>query len=155
QKFRRLQTLYGKEALDFSEAKDGLRRRLEQLRDQLDRYLADEYDVAPDNERAYERWHESHRPFHWFAEFYGTMSRGGFDVIIGNPPYVELKALSGYRLRGYACLAAGNLYAVVMERCMAISPANGRLGFIVPVSSVSTDRYASLQRLLLRRKLHY
>ena len=35
------------------------------------------------------QWQKSHQPFHWWIEFYGIMKRGGFDVIIGNPPYVE------------------------------------------------------------------
>ena len=39
--------------------------------------------------KAYQEWLKSHQPFHWFVEFYGMMQQGGFDVIIGNPPYVE------------------------------------------------------------------
>jgi methylase of polypeptide subunit release factors len=31
-----------------------------------------------------------HQPFHWLAEFYQIIhGNGGFDVIIGNPPYIE------------------------------------------------------------------
>jgi tRNA1(Val) A37 N6-methylase TrmN6 len=38
----------------------------------------------------YEDWLNSHQPFHWFAEFYEIVhDNGGFDVIIGNPPYVQ------------------------------------------------------------------
>ena len=38
----------------------------------------------------YEDWLKSHQPFHWLAEFYQIIKgNGGFDVIIGNPPYVE------------------------------------------------------------------
>ena len=29
----------------------------------------------------------AHQPFHWFVEFYGIMTKGGFDVVIGNPPW--------------------------------------------------------------------
>ena len=32
-------------------------------------------------------------PFHWFVEFYGIMHKGGFDVVIGNPPYINCKSL--------------------------------------------------------------
>ena len=35
----------------------------------------------------------SHQPFHWFVEFYGIMTKGGFDVVIGNPPYVEYRTV--------------------------------------------------------------
>lgn len=42
-----------------------------------------------------------------------------------------------------------------MERCLGISSASRRQGFIVPVSSISTDRYISLQSLLVKHNLHY
>ena len=83
------------------------------------------------------------------------MRSGGFNVVVGNPPYVELNALNDYRLLGYQCTDAGNLYALVLERCGAIGGASSRQGFIVPVSSVSTDRYVSLQNLLTSRVLHF
>ncbi|MXW92472.1 MAG: restriction endonuclease [Rhodospirillaceae bacterium] len=41
-----------------------------------------------------------HRFFHWFLEFPEVMDRGGFDCILGNPPYLGDKALSG--TYGYA-----------------------------------------------------
>ena len=37
---------------------------------------------------------EQKRFFHWFLEFPETMDRGGFDCILGNPPYLGRKALS-------------------------------------------------------------
>jgi len=135
--------------------KRALRDRLRVLEEELNRYLAGEYGVDPDDADAYRRWLDSHRPFHWFVEFYGIMKRGGFDVIIGNPPYVELSALLAYTVRGYQCEAAGNLYALVMERCFGLCGGCGRQGFIVPVSSVSTDRYLPLQRMVGARRVHY
>jgi hypothetical protein len=155
QKFHEMQTAYGMDAGDFTAAKQELRSRLAALTDELDRYLADVYSVYPGNTEVYEQWRKSHQPFHWFAEFYGIMSQGGFDVIIGNPPYVELKAVTDYQTVEYDCIEAGNLYALVLERCYDIVHAAGRQGFIVPVSSVSTDRYESLQRLLTSRDLWY
>jgi len=35
------------------------------------------------------------RFFHWFLEFPDILERGGFDLIIGNPPYLGGQALSG------------------------------------------------------------
>jgi hypothetical protein len=145
-----------------AEQKLDLRNRLAGLQYELNRYLASEYGIYPskyrnalDYEAALEQWLRSHAPFHWFIEFFGIMSAGGFDIIIGNPPYVELKALNSYRTVGYRCEPAGNLYALVMERSASICRTGGRQGFIVPVSSVSTDRYVSLQQLLLRREDHF
>jgi hypothetical protein len=132
-----------------------LQKRLKSLEDELNRHLAGEYGIKLGNKTASTAWIKSHRPFHWFIEFYGILSGGGFSVIIGNPPYVELSSLVGYKLRGYSCEDSGNLYAVVMERCASLCGADGRQGFIVPVSSVSTDRYESLQRMLLKRENHF
>ena len=38
---------------------------------------------------------EQRRFFHWFLEFPEIMERGGFDCILGNPPYLGGQALSG------------------------------------------------------------
>ena len=38
---------------------------------------------------------EQRRFFHWFLEFPDIMERGGFDCILGNPPYLGGQALSG------------------------------------------------------------
>lgn len=135
-----------------TEDKQELRKRLQALDEELNRYLATEYGVEPSKKDVYAKWLKSHQPFHWFVEFYGIMRSGGFDVIIGNPPYVELNAVIDYELRGFECEKSGNLYALVLERCAALVRKEGRQGYIVPVSSVSTDRYATLQELLARRE---
>jgi len=142
--------------------KQELTRRLGELSAALDVLLAGEYGISAstipkkkDYEARFAAWRASHQPFHWFAEFYGIMQRGGFDVIIGNPPYVEIKVLNEYELRGYHCITAGNLYALVMERCLELCNKYGREGLIVPVSSISTDRYENLQRLISKRTLYY
>jgi hypothetical protein len=147
-----------------AEHKQELQKRLADLNEELSRYLAKQYgieDVASPKSRkkyqeAYSKWLRSHRPFHWFVEFYGIVhEHGGFDVIIGNPPYVELAQLHGYKLYGFACIDSGNLYALIIEKCDSIGQKNGRQGYIVPVSSVSTDRYATLQKILIQRKNHF
>jgi hypothetical protein len=140
---------------DSIETKEELRKRLKALEDELNRYLAQEYGVDVTKPAAYQKWLASHQPFHWFTEFYGILKQGGFDVIIGNPPYVELRVVEEYQPLGYVCEGAGNLYALVIERCLNLCSQCGRQGFIVPVSSVSTNRYESLQRLLCERQLHY
>ncbi|HTW24459.1 MAG TPA: DNA methyltransferase [Candidatus Baltobacteraceae bacterium] len=138
-----------------ADEKEELRKRLKALDAELDRYLAGDFGADPAKKDSYAKWLKSHQPFHWFVEFYAIMNGGGFDVTIGNPPYIELKEITTYKIRGYACESAGNIYAVMMERAMALGGRNGRQGFIVPVSSISTDRYEALQRLLASRRLHY
>ena len=154
-KFREMQIDHGMDANNFANAKLDLRSRLDDLRSELNLYLASEYGIKTEDQKSYEEWCYSHRPFHWFVEFYGIMHERGFDVIIGNPPYIELQAVNQYKLKGYECIEAGNLYAIILERSLTLCIHIGRQGFIVPVSSVSTDRYASLQDKLTQRLLHY
>ena len=100
--FRAMQTERGMDAGRFADTKLELRRRLDELRNELDEYLAGDYGVKVKSRRAYRQWRDSHQPFHWFVEFYGIMRRGGFDVIIGNPPYIELKTVDQGRHRAGA-----------------------------------------------------
>ena len=94
--------------------------------------------------------------FHWSQAFPETMARGGFDVVLGNPPYVECERIrSLYTVDGYATMQTGNLYALTMERGTHLLAPAGRFGMIVPASATCTDGYSSLQKLLLaQQELH-
>jgi hypothetical protein len=130
--------------------KQELRRRLAVLDGELDAFLAGEYGIKPKNKTAFEQWRATHQPFHWFVHFYGIMRNGGFDVVIGNPPYVEYsKVRDTYRvLPTYQTLPTGNLYALLLERSQALARSDGAIGKIVPLSLVCTDRAASARQLL-------
>ena len=155
-KFHEMQTEHGMDAGAFADAKLDLRERLDGLRAELDRYLADEYGVKTDDEKAYKQWRDSHQPFHWFVEFYGIMHDGGFDVIIGNPPYVTYPSKNvPYNLEGlgYRTLPTKNLYCVVFERSVSLARTFSPVGLIVQLTSLSAEKLPSLQRILLDRGL--
>jgi hypothetical protein len=110
-------------------AKAELRRRLDKLRQELDRFLAGEYGVDAEKPKLYEQWRSGHLPFHWFAEFYGIMVGGGFDVISGNPPYLEKSKLgNAYTVRGLMTIRRRDIYAWVVERVASLRASLGRLG---------------------------
>jgi len=115
--------------------------------------LADEYEKGQSKKpAAFQKWKASHQPFHWFVEFYGIVNQGGFDVIIGNPPYVEYSTIRrNYSIRGYDTERSCNLYAFVIERCFAITDKESKFGLIVPISCFTTDRTISLQNILQKR----
>ena len=149
--FRQQQTELGGPVTPGDKAE--LRRRLGELEEELNRRLAVEYGVDPRQPAAYQRWLASHQPFHWFVEFYGTVNRGGFDVIIGNPPYVEYSQVKReYQVRGYETLPCGNLYALLLERSLSLARPTGKLGMIVPLSLASTERMYTLRALLIRQE---
>jgi hypothetical protein len=144
--FRQQQTALGGEVAP--EDKEELRKRLKILEEELNRYLANEYGVDLNKKEAYAKWLSSHKPFHWFIEFYAIMKQGGFDVIIGNPPYVSYtKVRTEYKVRGFKTERCGNLYAFMMERGFNLTRKYGRYGMIVPIASVSTEGMKELQTL--------
>ena len=151
--FREMQTEHGMDAHKFAEAKLELRKQMDDLRGELDQYLAGDYGIKVDKDKKYTQWRNSHQPFHWFVEFYGIMHHGGFDVIIGNPPYVESKDVSNYKVRGYRTESCGDLYAYTLERAIFLSNIDSWFGFIVPLSCFSTKRFMPLQKLYLNKAL--
>lgn len=146
--FRQQQTELGG-AVSVSDKKS-LRAKLAPLEDRLNAYLADTYGVTA--KKAIKDWVHSHKPFHWFIEFYEIMAKGGFCAIIGNPPYVEYsKIREQYSVRGYESLDAGNLYAFVTERSLLLSQLSSYIGLIVPHSVAATYRSNTIQNLLKAR----
>ena len=132
-------------------AKLELQKRLKALEDELNRHLAGEYGVKVSDKAAYAKWVKSHQPFHWFIQFYGILKSGGFDVIIGNPPYVELSTVSAqYRARNFATESCGNLYALCTERSFTLQHSDSRFGFIVQQPITSTIRMAMCRELILQ-----
>jgi hypothetical protein len=132
-----------------AQGKLALREQLAGLNAQLNRYLAQEYGIQVRNPAEFDRWLTSHKPFHWFVEFYDiVVDRGGFDVIIGNPPYVAYsKVRKDYTVRGYQTEPCGNLYALTIERSLSLLQPKSYMGMIVPIASISTTGMAELQSL--------
>jgi hypothetical protein len=148
-KFRQLQT-EGDGSVPYAD-KQELQKRLKVLEEELNRHLATEYCVKASDKAAVAKWLKSHQPFHWFVQFYGIISRGGFDVIIGNPPYVEYtKVEASYRVLHGETLPTNNLFALVSERSRQLINRQGSIGLILPNSSVSAEKMKPLQHIFRR-----
>jgi hypothetical protein len=147
--FREQQTKLGGDVT--VEDKATLKARLKALEEELNRNLAGEYGVKVSDKAAYAKWVKSHQPFHWFIQFYGILNSGGFDVIIGNPPYLEISKLRGsYEIRGLETVETGNLYALCSERSLHLLRERGYVSFIVPLSIFSTPNMRPIQRFVRR-----
>lgn len=145
-RYKEIQLTYGDDFKEFKKAKAELNKRLKELNHELNQLLHKQASGLK-----YDQWLKTHQPFHWFAEYYEIIdSKGGFDVVVGNPPYVEygtkLKAI--YTLKDYSTLECGNLHAYVAERCFKLISANGLIGLIIPLPSINTSRMVSLQNMI-------
>lgn len=146
-KFRQLQT-EGDGSVPQAD-KVELKKHFKALEDELNCHLASEYGVSVTNKVAYANWVKSHQPFHWFIQFYGILNSGGFDVIIGNPPYVEYtKSKRQYAVGTYKTLDCGNLYAFCVERSVTLLSERGAWSMIIPLSAFATARMQTLQTLI-------
>lgn len=145
-RYKEIQLTYGDDFKEFKKAKAELNKRLKELNHELNQLLHKQASGLK-----YETWLKTHQPFHWFAEYYEILdNKGGFDVVVGNPPYVEygtkLKAV--YTLKDYTTLECGNLHAYVAERCFKLISGNGLIGLIIPLPSINTSRMVSLQNMI-------
>ena len=88
-------------------------------------------------------------------------SPGGFDVIIGNPPYIRIQALKEwsplevefYKQR-YSSASKGNydIYVVFVEKGLSLLNQNGRLGYILPHKFFNAQYGQSLRTVLSEGK---
>jgi hypothetical protein len=111
-------------------------------------YFADQ--LMPDDEEM-----RRVNPFDWKVEFPEIMKAGGFDAVIGNPPYVRQESLSGFkdylaqRYKAYDGVA--DLYAYLMEKSATLLRAGGRFSFIVSSSFLRTTYGEALRRTLKKQ----
>ena len=81
------------------------------------------------------------KAFDWDSEFADIMKNGGFDAVIGNPPYIRIQTMKEtapesipYYKTNYASAKKGNydIYVVFVERGLKLLNPKGRLGYILP-----------------------
>ena len=99
------------------------------------------------------------RPFDWRAAFPGVFAQGdgqgGFDIVVGNPPYVRmelLKPIKPYLEKHYAVAAdRADLYAYFFERGVGVLKQGGRLGYISSSTFFRTGSGENLRTFLRDR----
>ena len=109
---------------------------------------------TPEELREYfgENWEEK-KPFNWEEEFPQIMASGGFDVVIGNPPYVRIQTLDKDEVAFYNDhyeAATGNydIYTLFVERGLKLLRPGGVFGMILPNKFMQARYGKGLRKLL-------
>jgi hypothetical protein len=82
------------------------------------------------------------------------MKRGGFDCVVGNPPWVDIKGMDpelvDYYFRRYSTTQNRmNIYATFIQKSLEILSKRGMFGFITPSSYLTQSSYTKLRKLIL------
>jgi len=93
--------------------------------------------------------------FDWEEEFAEMMGDGGFDVVIGNPPYVlvgsdklieQVYYLNRFKMTAYKT----NTYLLFLEKGLnLLGSLNSILGFIIPKSLVFNTYFSTARTILM------
>jgi len=96
-------------------------------------------------------WREK-KPFTWEQEFKDIMAAGGFDVVIGNPPYgAEFDANDRKYVEAFYPYSKTNKNSamVFIERALSLTKEDGYFSFIIPKSLAFSQKWASGRKLIL------
>ncbi|GAC1390131.1 MAG: hypothetical protein NVS4B11_19740 [Ktedonobacteraceae bacterium] len=81
--------------------------------------------------------------FDWHNEFKAILDSGGFDVVVGNPPYVRqelIKAIKPYLEKNYTVYTGvSDLYVYFFEKALSLLKENGFFAFIVSSGFLRAD----------------
>ena len=99
-------------------------------------------------------------PFTWSDEFPEEMKADGFDVIVGNPPYIRIQNMVNYspeevalyrdKSSPYTTAKSGNFdkYTLFIERSLDLVSQAGSVGLIVPNKFMTTTAGEAARELL-------
>lgn len=97
------------------------------------------------------------KAFKWEQKFKQIMDEGGFDIVIGNPPYVRIQTLNKEEVeffgKKYKKIGNYDIYVLFVEKALSLLKPNGRLGFILP-HKFFTAKYGKPLRMLISTGKH-
>ncbi|XCF07060.1 N-6 DNA methylase [Tamlana crocina] len=94
------------------------------------------------------------KAFNWEEQFPKVFAKGGFDVVIGNPPYVDIKGLEPnivkVLFKKYETTENRiNLYSIFIEKGFHLLKERGFLSFINPNSILVNSSYTKIRKMLI------
>lgn len=103
-------------------------------------------------------------PLNWEAEFSFINESGGFDAIIGNPPYIRIQNIVKYsphevayyqsKVASFTTSHKDNFdkYYLFIERSLSLLNKHGRLGYIIPHKFTLVKSGCNLRKLISQNK---
>ncbi len=89
------------------------------------------------------------RPFNWQEEFPSVFAQGGFDVIIGNPPYgAELSKEDQEYFKDSYDIGSTDTAILFVKKAMSNLKHGGSLGFIIPKAFCFASNYEKVRDLV-------
>jgi len=92
------------------------------------------------------------KAFDWKKRFPDVMDKGGFDVIVGNPPYGAALASNEkniFREKYISGKLEIDSFALFIEKGLSLLKEEGYFGFIIPNTILTLDKFAELRLFLL------
>jgi hypothetical protein len=101
----------------------------------------------------YDVYEKGLKPFHWKVDFHEVFEKGGFDIIIGNPPYLSFqiggKAERDYLKKRYKTPYRNyDIYIVFAEKGINILKDSGEFGYIMPNKFINSQYGDKLKEFL-------
>ena len=99
--------------------------------------------------------------FDWDKEFNGIMKEGGFDIIIGNPPYIRIQTLKEFspveveffKDKYFSAKGSYDIYVVFIEKGLnQLLKDKGKLGFIVPHKFFNSQFGDGIRKIISDKK---
>lgn len=101
--------------------------------------------------------------FDWDGKggFPEIMKAGGFDAVIGNPPYIRIQAMKEWAPKEvefykekYRAASAGNydIYVVFVEKALGLLGKNGMVGYILPHKFFNSQYGTALRSIISEKK---
>lgn len=142
--------------------KHRLREKDQILREKLARLLSDDDNFAPEDAKQLASWNPYDQntvsPFFDPEWMFGVAD--GFDIVIGNPPYLRIQGIrnsnsdfADYLVANYnSATGSFDLYVAFVERALQLISSNGIVNFIMPVKWTNAAFGKGLRDVVSKQK---
>ncbi len=130
-------------------------KKLKTLKEQYEKLILSTkllHEIQDKNERPYFLWH---------LYFKDVFEQGGFDIVIGNPPYLRIQGIRDvsplladeYEKMYDSATGSYDLYALFTEKAISVINSKGIVNFIMPVKWTNSSFGKGLRSIVVDKKM--